>query len=112
MGLKDKLVNQGGSIYSKYNGGPGVINPGVEKTSKLHAQNQPGYSLDGSFASIVGPAYNSYDDGVTNILPIPSGLDINGVQPSGPLSAPGVNPINNSFSGGTYRNNPPEGVSF
>jgi hypothetical protein len=43
----------------------------------MHAfGNTEGYSLNGAFTSTVTSDYNKYDDGVLNILPQPSNLDI------------------------------------
>ena len=81
MGLLDKLTTQG-SILSYGNGVTPSINPGATQQSKLHADgNQPGYSLNGSDASVVNNAFQQYNDGVTNILPQPSQLDLNGSNP-------------------------------
>ena len=108
MGLLDKLTTQGGSVYSYGNGQTPNINPGATQQSKLHADgNTPGYSLDGSDFSEVNSAFQQYNDGVNNILPQPSLLDINGAIPTGPLSDPSVGSINNSFSQGQYLNNLP-----
>ena len=58
-------------------------NPGATQQSKLHADgNQPGYSLDGSNASIVNAAYQAYNDNVPNFLPQPSQLDLDGTTPT------------------------------
>jgi hypothetical protein len=82
MGLYDKLTNQG-STLSNLNGAKGKPNPGATKTSKLHADgNQPSYSLDGSNKATVNAAYQEYDDGDPNILPLPSQLDLDGKTPS------------------------------
>ncbi len=43
--------------------------------------------------------------------PSPSGLDLNGVKPSGALKAPGTISINNTFSKGTYKDNLPPGAT-
>jgi hypothetical protein len=54
-----------------------------------------------------------YDDGVSNLNPAPSTLDLNGQNPSGPLRNPGTVAINNSFINGTYRDSaPPGSTSF
>lgn len=52
------------------------INPGATQQSKLHAfGNEKGYSPSGNFQSAVNAANGEYDDGVLNILPLPSVLD-------------------------------------
>jgi hypothetical protein len=107
MGLLDKLTTNG-SVYSYGNGQTPAINPGATQQSKLHVDgNTPGYSLDGSDFTDVNNAYQQYNDGVNNILPLPSSLDINGIIPTGPLSDPSVGSINDSFSQGQYLDNLP-----
>lgn len=82
MGLKDKLLKDG-STLTPYDGNTPVPNVLSTKASLLHAgvSGQPGYSLNGQFAFQVGREYTSYDDGVPNVLPQPSILDLNGVTP-------------------------------
>ena len=83
MGLLDKLTIQGGSAYSYGNGQTPTVNPGATQQSKFHADgNQPGYSLDGSDFVTVNAAFQAYNDGVNNILPQPSQLDLNGQTPT------------------------------
>jgi hypothetical protein len=83
MGLLDKLTIQGGSVYSYGNGQTPTVNPGATPQSKLHADgNTPGYSLDGSDFATVNAAFQAYNDGVNNILPQPSQLDLNGQTPT------------------------------
>jgi hypothetical protein len=82
MGLLTKLTTQG-SQYSYGNGNTPSTNPGATQQSKLHADNtQPGYSLDGSDFTTVNSAFQQYNDGVNNILPQPSQLDLNGQTPT------------------------------
>jgi len=82
MGLLDKLQNAG-SNFSYGNGQTPGVNPGATNQSKLHADgNQPGYSLNGSDFSTVNGAFQQYNDGVNNILPQPSQLDLDGSTPS------------------------------
>lgn len=82
MGLLDKLQTQG-SPLSTGNGQTPPTNIGATNQSKLHANgNQPGYSLDGSNQSQVNTAFQAYNDGVNNLLPQPSQLDLNGQRPS------------------------------
>lgn len=107
MGLLNKLTTDG-SVYSLDNGATPRINPLAGKQSKLHADGStPGYSLDGSDFTQVNASYQAYNDGVTNFLPQPSLLDINGQRPTSPLSDPNTPSINNSFSRGEYLNNLP-----
>jgi hypothetical protein len=112
MGLLDKLKIDK-SVLSKYNGGPGVVNAGATKQSKLHADgNKASYSLDGANFSIVNAAYIGYDDNTPNNLPQPSQLDINGILPKAPLRDAQTPSINDSFIKGTYKNGTPEGRTF
>jgi hypothetical protein len=112
MGLLDKLTT-GGSNLSKYNGGPGVVNAGATKQSKLHADgSKPSYSLNGINFPNVNAAYIGYDDNTPNQLPQPSELDINGITPATALRDAQTPSINNSFSKGTYKNGAPEGRTF
>ena len=107
MGLLNLLTGQG-SVLSYGNGQTPAVNQGATQQSKLHADgNQPGYSLDGSDFADVNNAYQLYNDGSGNFLPLPSNLDINGINPVGPLSDPNTPSINNSFSQGQYLNNLP-----
>ena len=110
--LKDRLINQGGSPLSKANGGQPPINQGATKQSRLHAYDvNAGYSLDGNYQPIVNQAYQAYDDGVTNVLPKPSQIDLNGKTPITPNRNACTLAINNTFSEGTYKDSsPPEGV--
>ena len=108
MALLNKLLGDGSSL-SKYNGGPGFVNPLSRATSALHAKEitpggtKPGYSIDAAFSTEVNAAFQQYDDGVTNFLPAPTLLDVNnGFNPVSPLSAPGVSAINNTFALGEY----------
>ena len=108
MALVNKLLDEGSSL-SKYNGGPGFVNPLSRTTSAMHAKEittgdtKPGYSIDAAFEAVVNAAFQQYDDGVTNFLPAPTLLDVNnGFNPVSPLSAPGVSPINNTFALGEY----------
>ena len=74
MGLKDKLENEGSTFQSP--AGLGAVTPQVGATaaSKLHDK----YSLDGTDSTAVTSQINEYDDGVQNITPSPSTLDLNG----------------------------------
>jgi hypothetical protein len=81
MGLLTKLTTQG-SAYTAYDGTTPPVNPLATQQSKLHADgNAPGYSLNGTQASLVTNQYNAYDDGVGNQIPQPSLLDTNGAIP-------------------------------
>jgi hypothetical protein len=77
MGLLQKLTLGGGSLLSQANGGPITPNPLVASTSPLHNE----YSITGVGAAVVNTAFQQYNDGVTNILPQPSQLDIGSVIP-------------------------------
>jgi len=96
MGLKDKLMNQGskftypadGTTVTPY---PSSYTPPINQLatqqSRLHG-NQAG-AINGGYSLNGGPAYQSvnanwhqYKDGVSNPLPSPSTLDLNGVIPS------------------------------
>ena len=82
MGLLNKLTTAG-SPYSYGSGTTPTVNPGATQQSKLHTDgNQPGYSVDGSDFSTVNAAFQAYNDGVNNILPQPSQLDLNGATPA------------------------------
>jgi len=112
MGLLDKLKIDK-SVLSKYNGGPGVVNAGATKQSKLHADgSKPSYSLNGINFPSVNAAYIAYDDATPNQLPQPSELDINGVVPVTALRDAQTPSINDSFIKGTYKNGAPEGRTF
>jgi hypothetical protein len=81
MGLLDKLATTG-SPLSYGSGTTPPTNPGATQLSKLHSNgNQPGYSLNGNDFSAVNTAFQAYNDGVINILPLPSFLDLNGATP-------------------------------
>jgi hypothetical protein len=81
MGLLIKLTTAG-SPLSYGSGTTPTINPGATQLSKLHVDgNQPGYSLNGALFTTVNTAFQAYNDGVINILPLPSFLDLDGVTP-------------------------------
>ena len=82
MGLLNQLTING-STFSYGNGVTPPTNQGATALSKLHVDGAaPGYSIDGSDFSTVNAAYQAYNDGVTNILPQPSQLDLNGLTPT------------------------------
>lgn len=95
------------NLYTNFNGGQGSaynyddVTPGNEPSllgstqqSKLHADgSQPGYSLNGNYTGEVSDMNNAYNNGGAITLPNPSGLDLNGVQPS---------PYSNPETGATY----------
>ena len=89
MGLYDMLTTQGSSLTA-YNGTTPPINPLATQQSKLHANGagMAGYSLNGAFGAQVNNEYNAYLDGVTNTLPFPSQLDLNGTNPTPYLQDP------------------------
>ena len=111
MGLKERLTG-GGSNLSKNNGGPNAALTAATQQSNLHARlnGTAGYSLDGSDFINVNKSYQEYTDGVPNLLPAPSTLDIDGITPKSALITQRTNRLNNTFSKGTYRDNPPEGA--
>jgi hypothetical protein len=81
MGLLDKLTTTG-TPYSYNNGTTPITNPGATSLSKLHVDgNQPSYSINGANFGDVNTAFQAYNDGVNNILPQPSQLDLNGSTP-------------------------------
>ena len=88
MGLKDQLANQGSSL-TKYNGTTPPTPIDATQSSRLHNQ----YSING--------------DPFIQKKPSPSTLDLDGVNPSGPLSVPGYGQMNDTFKNGEYLNNLP-----
>lgn len=81
-GLLDKLTTDG-SVYSYGNGQTPPTNPGATQQSKLHADGAaPGYSLSGADFTDVNAAFQAYNDGYTNALPMPSQLDLDGTRPT------------------------------
>jgi hypothetical protein len=88
MGLLNMLLNQG-SPLSIANGATPGINPLATQQSKLH-YNDPnsGYSIDGAAATEVISAWNQYVDGVSNAIPQPSLLDLDGETPDRYLDNP------------------------
>jgi len=105
MGLLDKLTKPGqGSDLSKYDGATPSTNGLATDASELHNT----YSLTGKNFSLVNSQFQNYEDGAVNILPPPSQLDIDGIDPKGALRVSGYGRMNNSFEKGTYLNNLPE----
>jgi len=105
MGIED-ILKTNGSLYTAYDGATPSINPLATKTSELHAKpiGAAGYSLDGIDKTKVQGQYDGYADGLPlNLLPNPSTLDANGVEPTTALKDPLINTANNTFSNGTYR---------
>jgi hypothetical protein len=95
MGLLDKLTTQG-SAFTAYDGNNPPVNPLATQQSKLHADgNTPGYSLNGAQANTVASQYNAYEDGITNPLPLPSQLDMNGTIPAVSPGGQGIPYLNN-----------------
>ena len=82
MGLIDKL-QQGGTTLTPYNGNTPPINPLATPQSLMHDS----YSITGQNAGAVNNALQQYLDGVNNVLPTPSQLDLGGttqtISPSG-----------------------------
>ena len=89
MGLLTKLQQQGSS-YSEYDGTNPPTNPLATNLSQLHAGagGTAGYSLNGSAQTQVNASYNAYLDGVSNALPNPSQLDLDGLTPPKYLDNP------------------------
>jgi hypothetical protein len=95
MGLLDKLTTVGSSLTA-HNGNNPPINPLSTQQSKLHADGDtPGYSLNGAQLDTVSTQFNAYDDGITNPLPLPSQLDMNGLTPSTTPGGQGLPYLNN-----------------
>jgi hypothetical protein len=94
MGLLNKLTVNPGSVFSQGNGSTPPTPVGATPQSKL----QYTYSING----------------IPNVpnKPSPSNLDLDGVNPLGPLKDATTPSINNSFSCGVYKNCTPEGASF
>jgi len=76
MGLKDKLLQQGSNLTA-FDGNTPPTNPLATQQSKMHYT----YSINGIDFSSVNSQYQQYLDGVPNILPSPSNLDLNGATP-------------------------------
>ena len=68
----------------------------------------PSYSLNGTNFQQVNTAYQEYLDDDVNLLPTPSSLDINGINPISALKDPGTSAINDSFKNGEYLKNLPQ----
>lgn len=83
MGLKDKLLAQGSNLTA-FDGATPSTNPLATQQSKMHYT----YSVNGADFGTVNNQYQQYLDGVTNVLPAPSTLDLNGVTPSKYLDNP------------------------
>ena len=83
MGLLEKYLNDG-SDYDKPNP---VVNLGATQQSQLHGFGvEPGFSVGNSAAKAQTiAALNAYDDGVNNLPPSPSVLDLSF---NGPINAP------------------------
>ena len=77
MGLIDKL-QQGESTLTPYNGTTPQVNTLATQQSKMHDS----YSITGQNASEINSDLQQYLDGVNNILPMPSQLDLGGVAPT------------------------------
>jgi hypothetical protein len=81
MGLQDTLTIKGSKL-SAANGGAILTNPLATKTSPLHANgSDPGYSISGAAFGEVNKSFQLYNDGMNNVLPQPSKLDLNGKTP-------------------------------
>ena len=92
MGLLDKL-QQSGSNLTSYDGNTPSINQLATQQSELQL-----YSLNGENTNTVNSQYQQYLDGVGNVLPLPSQLDLNGAIPT-------ITPRGQALP---YNNNKPE----
>tara|TARA_B100001113_G_C20768760_1_gene474269 strand:- start:128 stop:451 length:324 start_codon:yes stop_codon:yes gene_type:complete len=83
MGLLDKLTTEGSDL-SVNNGQQITPNPLSTVQSQLHAtqDGNSGYSLDGTGENVVAQQYAQYNDGISNPLPLPSQIDLNGQIPA------------------------------
>ena len=77
MGLLDKLT-KGDSNLTPFNGDTPLTNPLATAQSKMHDS----YSITGQNAGAVNANYQQYLDGVNNLLPTPSQLDLGGQTPN------------------------------
>jgi len=99
MGLENKLISQGSSFGAGVGGNSANLQSernaviGSKSTSKLHYE----YSINGM--PNIEPPYIGF--------PKPSQLDLNGIAPLGPNRDGRFASINNTFSGGTYKNSAP-----
>lgn len=82
MGLLD-LLQANKSALTPFGGNTPPTNPLATAQSQMHADpsGAPGYSLTGVNSIEINNNYQSYLDGVSNILPQPSQLDLGGVEP-------------------------------
>jgi hypothetical protein len=76
MGLLDKLVNKDSNL-TPFDGATPSTNPLATAQSKMHDS----YSITGQNAGAVNSDYQQYLDGVNNLLPTPSQLDLGGQIP-------------------------------
>jgi hypothetical protein len=92
MGLIDKLTTQGSKFTYPADGSTPVPYPAsyVPPTNQLATQQSTlhadaagtfGYSLDGANSNLITALYQQYKDGITNPLPFPSNLDLDGTIP-------------------------------
>ena len=106
MGLKEKFLVEGtpfGSPFTNDDGSATTLEASTAN-SKLHYNaNGGGYSLNSADFATANTQYQQYDDGVPNLLPAASILDINGANPTAALRDSNFAPVNNSFANGTYR---------
>lgn len=102
-GLLD-LYNSNASNFDNPNP---LTNVGATAQSQLHGfGTQPGYSLGNpAVANNVIIALNAYDDGVNNLPPTPSILDLSF---NAPINTPQYNFAHTYLPEYTYLDNPPE----
>jgi hypothetical protein len=103
MGLLDKYLNNESNLDNP----TPVVNIGATNQSKLHADgDKPGYSMGNPLvANQVIAALNAYDDGVVNLAPAPSILDL---TYNSPANAPQYNYTHTYLPEYKYLDNLPE----
>ncbi|MBL18884.1 MAG: hypothetical protein CMC82_03515 [Flavobacteriaceae bacterium] len=102
MGLKDKLINGSGSPLSKGNGITPPTPIGATNSSKLQYE----YSINGNPNVPFNGYFTHYQ-----VKPTPAELDLDGVNPTGPLAPANKPQFGAGFANGTYKLSAPiEGV--
>jgi hypothetical protein len=101
-GLKDKLINGAGSPYSKGNGTTPATPIGATPSSKLQYE----YSINGIPNIPMNGYFTHYQS-----KPLPSEMDLDGVNPVSPLAPANKPQFGAGFANGTYKLScPTEGV--
>ena len=97
MGLLSKLTTIGeGSPLSFSDGSTPFINKLSTKQSPLHynaADDEPGYSVNGTDASYVNSLYQGYEDGKNTPIPEPTQLDLTDPITADPDNKPKYTPL-------------------